>query len=172
MYWSESAVLLNHRLVIVSLCVTVLTGCGFKLRGTATLPDVFDRTRIEGIASFDTQYETLSNLLRLNDVQVVEADDDSATAVVRILGTDRSTQVVGVGSTGRARAFEMRYAVTFSAVTADGKTLAEPEEIVLFRSYEYDPTEVLGRENAEAVEFQTMQQDAAWQIVERLGAVK
>ena len=160
------------RWVLISVLTVALAGCGFHLRGTATLSDTFARTRIEGVPSYDSLYEALRTLLELNDVQVVTPGQDEATAVVRILSANRATEVMGISGTGKAESFQMIYRVGFSASAAAGDTLLEPQEITLYRSYEYDPTEVLGRENAEAVEFQAMLRDAAWQIVERLSAVK
>ncbi len=158
-------------LLLVSLLV-VQVGCGFQLRGTATLSDTFARTRITGVQSFDDLYLALSRAFELNGVEMVGADAGTPTAVVRILSHGRNTKVMGIGGTGKARAFQSSYKIRFDAQSGDGEQLIEPDEITVFRSYEYDPTEVLGRENVEAEELLKMQQEVSWRVVERLGAVK
>ena len=143
-------------------------GCGFKLRGLAKLPEQFQQTRLVGVEPFSDIGVALRDAFRINGA-TLGAAEQGATAVLNIEETSRKRKVLGVSSSGKAQSFQLTYRVRFSAETIDGKLLFPSQTIELRQDYEYDPEQLLSRENAEETATREMMRQASWRIIERLG---
>lgn len=157
-------------LAIAVLCTAMaLTGCGFKLRGQASIP--FETIRVEatGFSAFVNDLERA--ITSGSQTRVVE-DRAQAQAVLRVLGEAQEKHILALSSGGRVREFELRYRVAYRLTTPDGKDLAPPAEIRLRRDMTYDDTEVLAKESEEALLFRDMKSDAVQQVLRRLAAAR
>jgi len=153
--------------VIVACSVATLAACGFQLRGMAELPEQFMQTQLVGIEPFSDMGIALRDTFKINGASV-GASEVGATAVLDIERTSRDRKVLGVSGSGRAQSFQLSYRVRFSARTPDGEELVGSQEIELFQDFEYEPDQLLSRENAEETAYREMVRRATWQIVERL----
>ncbi len=154
-------------LLMLFILAANLAGCGFKLRGMADLPEQFDRTQLVGIEPFSDFGVTLRDAFKINGA-TLGASEEGATAVLRIEEASTNRKVLGVSGSGKAQSFQLTFRVRFSAKTADGETLLETQLIEQRQDYEYDPDELLSRENAEETATREMMRQASWRIIERL----
>ncbi len=160
--------------MLLATCCLLFVSCGFHLRGAgkAELPAALSSLRvvIEGSqAANDPLLTAMKTALRTQaGVTVV----DSVEAPQLLLSGEHSdSQVLSVGTTGKADEYLLRYEVSFRLVGADGKALAETQTVKLQRDHAFDRFNVIAKEREEADLRRDMQRDAVQQILRRLARV-
>ena len=140
----------------------LLTACGFHLKGS--LP--YDRLPYKNwhIRGGELQVP-LENALRRSDGLPVSAAQ--AQASVTVDGVEQQKDVLTI--TRAAMINEYRLALRVRAqVSRNGEPVGEPMQIEGRRTLEYADSEILGKQEEEAMIWQEMRRDAAQQIVRRL----
>jgi LPS-assembly lipoprotein len=157
------------RLTASSMAVTalLLASCGFHLRGQATLP--FDSIYISGSQAFANQ---ISRALRAGSQARVVANPKDAQVSLQILSEARERLILSLSAAGRVREITLRYRVSYRLTDAKGVEYIPTSQIVLRRDVTYSDTDVLGKEQEEALLYRDMQNDAVQQMVRRLEAAK
>ncbi len=169
----------NHRPSRRACCVAavalVLGGCGFRLRGSASL--AFVTLRLAG----STQTPIAQALRRALTKQGVRVDspDQAVLAaneipqVVLTVGQDqRQRVVVGQTSAGQVRELELRALFEFTLSNALGREVVAPTQLSLTRSLNFSETAVLAKDAEEAQLFNDMQNDMVAQVMRRLSVVR
>jgi LPS-assembly lipoprotein len=162
-----------HRrwLALAALCVSAfaLAGCGWHLAGTLPGQTPLGMVRISGERSGTAA--VLRESLRVSrGVQLVENDDPAALQIA-ILADATGRRIVALSGAGRAREFEIVQTVRFN-VRFQGQDLI-PTDTIEFRSQiSYDDSSVLSKEYEIAALVESMQRDAAAQILRRSAALK
>ena len=121
-----------------------LAGCGFQMRGAATVPAEMSRTYIETNDRHSLFYRTLRNELRVAGVTVVESPLE-ANATFSIEADVTGERVLSVSARNVPTEFEVFYTVFYSVKTED-KTLLTTRSQTMTRDYTWDATLVLGKE--------------------------
>ncbi len=156
------------RIITVLVFGLLLAGCGFHMRGSmeqlSALPTLYLPTGTAGLAG------ELRNAAHTGAVRVVD-NKQGAQAVVTLTGENLERHVLSVGSTGKVREFELNYTVSFEVHDKEGKPLMDAQTLRFTRDYAFDETQVLGKEAEESVLRQSMQRDAAEQILRRVQAL-
>jgi LPS-assembly lipoprotein len=149
------------------LCLLILEGCGFHLRGSRgefrSIPPVY-------VQGQDPAVIELRQFLRVSGAPVV-GDATAAQLVVTVLDARRDRRVLSVGSQGRVQEYELRYDLPFYIDDNAGHRLLEQQSVTQTRSYSFDETDVNAKSNEEDYLFRDMQRNAVMQIVRRLPAV-
>jgi len=153
-------------LLLVALLAT--SACGFKLRGQVEIPPELNPMYIQASPHSPVR-ATIIEQLQQSQVRLAAAPTD-ARVILRITNERRSSRVVAVDSNGKALASELRYAVTFDAISKDGKQLIPRQSIDVVRSYENQDVEVLGKQLEAELIYADMFSDAANRILDRLRA--
>lgn len=154
------------RFLLVLACISLLSGCGFHLRGAVALPEVMARTYVEGGAGSDLYYE-LENALVNAGAEVVESTE--AASAVLILHKQRlERRVLSVDSQGRAAEYELTLQLAFSLKDSKGLILADNERLSVVRDYSFDPDNVLAKGDEEAALRREMNRFAVSQMMRRL----
>ena len=157
-------------IVIVILCLLVSLGsCGFHLRGVTELPPKLSRTHISGISPYSDFAVNLRQQLRANGVEIVEANQSTAT--LRITRNRIDRQVLAVGSDGKVREYELFAAVSFEVRGADAAVLLENQTITLSREFIFDPDNVLGKREEEALLRENLRKDIVRLMIYRLQTI-
>lgn len=139
---------LFYRFSILLACV-FLSGCGFQLRGAATLLPEMSKTYIDASNRHSLFYREIRDTLRNAGVEVVASAKD-ATATFSILGDDTGQRVLSVSARNVPREFEVYYTIIYSVVATDKIVIAERDQ-TLTRDYIWDETLVLGKEKEEQI---------------------
>ena len=117
------------RILLVAFC-SVLSACGFQLRGQASLP--FETIYI----SFPVGHPIGTDLKRLikagTNTRVVDKAKGAQTTL-EIISVVNDKQIMSVSGGGRVREFELRYRVSFRLFDAKGVDLIPTNEIALRR---------------------------------------
>jgi len=131
-------------IVILAL---VLSGCGFQMRGVATVPPEMARTYIEASDRHSLFYRELRDRLRRSGINVVDSPI-GATATFTIYSDETGQRVLSVSARNVPREFEVYYSVYYGVATPDKVILLQREQ-TLTRDYIWDETLVLGKEKEE-----------------------
>ncbi len=125
----------------------LLTGCGFQMRGAATVPTEMARTYIETNDRRTLFYRELRESLRRSGIEVVDDPVDS-TATFTIQSDITGQRVLSVSARNVPREFEVFYTVAYDVVTTNTVVLPARTQ-TLTRDYIWDETLVLGKEKEE-----------------------
>jgi LPS-assembly lipoprotein len=146
----------------IALCA-ILTSCGFHLRGQAALP--YESMYISGSPAFATQ---LARAVRAGSKTKIMTSPKEAEVTLQVLTEARERSILSLSSSGRVRELQIRYRVSFRVSDKAGKEVLAANEILLKRDLIYSDTDVLGKEQEEALLYRDMQNDAVQQVVRRL----
>jgi LPS-assembly lipoprotein len=151
------------RVYALLMATLLLASCGFHLRGKADLP--FDSMYIVGSPGFTTP---LARAVRSGSKTRVTENSKEADVTLQILSETRERSILSLSSAGRVLELQLRYRVNFRLTDKAGKELIAPDQILLKRDLLYSDSDVLGKEQEEALLYRDMQSDAVNQVVRRL----
>jgi LPS-assembly lipoprotein len=148
--------------LIVLLSAALVSACGFRPRGSITLPEDFASVYVQAPIEISDE---LAIFLDGGGATVTESRKD-ADAVIRVQSENYEQRVTSVdATTGKAREFELIYTLNFSVRMKDGTTLVPSERLVVRRIYVFDPNAVIGAtRNVDALRVD-MRRDAAERII-------
>lgn len=149
------------------LCLTLLVGCGFQLRGAYQLPVAMQNTYIDPGSSNAQLVRMLKSSLKASDINVLEEASDTA-ATLKIFRESKSKRIVSVDSKGRAREYTLIYAISFSVKAVAENFAIEEQTISIDRDFLFDTEDVLGNARGESQLYEEMQQDLVRLILLRL----
>ena len=151
--------------LLVLLAAALLSACGFRPRGSVTLPQDFKKIYVDAPVEIADE---IANFLDSGGASVIKTRAD-ADAVIEVQSENYDERVMAVdATTGKAREFELLYTLAFSVRMKDGIMLIAPEVLTLRRSYVFDPTAVIGAtQNVDALR-RDMRRDAAGHIIRTL----
>lgn len=149
--------------VMLLTASVLLASCGFHLRGQATLP--FDSLYVSGSPVFANQ---ITRSVRAGSHTRVTTNPKDAQVTLQILSELRERVILSLSAAGRVREITLRYRVFYRLTDAKGIEYIAPSEIALRRDITYSDSDVLGKEQEEALLYRDMQNDAVQQIVRRL----
>jgi LPS-assembly lipoprotein len=156
-------------LLVAGMTALMLGGCGWHLAGTLPGQAPLGVVQIKG-EGFGTAVLLRESLRSSRDVKLIEQDDPAALQI-SILGDATGRRIVALSGAGRAREFEIVQTVRFN-VRYQGVDLI-PTDTIEFRSQiSYDDSSVLSKEYEIAALVESMQRDAAAQILRRAAALQ
>jgi LPS-assembly lipoprotein len=144
----------------------LLAGCGFQLRGSATVP--FNTLYIPG-ATGGIALDLKRNIEAGTQAKVVN-DPKLADAVLDLFGENKEKIILSLTGTGRVREFRLRYTVNYRVHDGKGGEYVPRSVVQLTRDVTYSDTEILAKEAEEQLLFRDMQSDLVQQILRRLSS--
>jgi len=157
------------RVLMMFFCAALLAGCGFQLRGSATLP--FETLYIDIPPTNQIGVDLKRNLRAGTNTRITEIRSE-AQAIITAVSESRTKTILSINSSGRVREFRLRYGFSYSLIDAKGQPLAPPANLALERDYSFSDDQILAKEAEEALLYRDMQSDLVQQIIRRLAAVK
>ena len=161
----------RRRLLGSALAATValLSGCGFHLRGPQALDFATVHINVPEQSEFGAQ---LRRLIATTGTTRVEEDAARAEARLQILANDRGREILSLTGAGKVREYQLVQALRFQLLDRAGKALIPPTNLSARREYTFDDSQVLGKEQEEALLYRDMQNDLVQQLMRRLGAAR
>lgn len=151
------------------LLTTLVTSCGWHLRGTGTVDNV-SSVHISSQGRFGSFYEALSRSLQANDITVVENATDAQYNIV-ILDQKYSRKTASVSVTVRVSEYQLTEEVTIMILAANGQPLLQRTTLSTERFFDFDENDVQSKEDEANLLRREMQSDLIRQIISRLDAV-
>jgi LPS-assembly lipoprotein len=159
---------------VLAASLTV-TACGFHLRGDSghyTLPFP---TIYVGLPESSPLAIDLKRNIRANGGTTVVASAKDADGVVDVLSNPEKTKtktILSLNNNGRVRQYLLTYSILFRVLDKQGKELLGPTNITLTRPIDFNETQLLAKEQEEALLYKDMQTDLVQQMMRRIAAVK
>ncbi|MEW6689659.1 MAG: LPS assembly lipoprotein LptE [Pseudomonadota bacterium] len=155
---------------VLILAVTLaLAGCGFQLRGTASLP--FDTLYMPPATGGGIALDLKRNIQAGTRTTVVE-DPKQAEALLEFTQEAREKIILSLAATGRVREYRLLYRVGFRVHDGKGGEFVPTSTVQLTREITFNDSEVLAKESEEQLLFRDMQFDMVQQIMRRLAAAR
>ncbi|PWF48822.1 hypothetical protein C7C56_009965 [Massilia glaciei] len=153
------------------LLAAMVSGCGFKLRGSDGQFNMPFKSIALGFALTSPLGTELKRNLRAVGTEVVD-DPAKAEALFEVLGETRGKSILSLNAQGRVREYLLTYTLVFRVRDRSGAELLPPTDISLKRSITFNERQVLANESEEALLYRDMQTDLVQQILRRLAAIK
>ena len=131
----------------LGITILLLAGCGFQLRGAATVPPEMAKTYIETTNRHSLFYRRLRDNFRTAGVEIVDSPVE-ASATFSITADDTGQRVLSVSARNVPTEYEVFYTIVYGVATPE-KALISARTQTLTRDYTWDETRVLGKEKEE-----------------------
>lgn len=158
-----------RRRVVYALAVAPLAACGFKLRGSQTLPVETIYLSLPVNSAIGAE---MARLLRASTNAKVVGDRKEAQAVFELLGENREREVVAINAQGRATEYQLRLRVRFRVLDKNASELIGPTDLLARRDITFNESDLLAKESEESLLYRDMQSDLVRQMVNRLSAIR
>ena len=149
--------------------VGVLTGCGFKLRGSFNYAF---KTLFSGFVDNSTLGNEFKRVLAADGAVALVKEAEKAQVVLDVISEQREKAVVGITSSGQVREFQLRIRLKFKLRTPTGKEILPETELLVQRDISFNESAVLAKEAEEGLLYRDMQTEMVQQLLRRLSAVK
>jgi LPS-assembly lipoprotein len=154
------------RLAFCALVAVLLAGCGFQLRGTATLP--FKTIAVPGETLLGAE---LQRSIDSGTNTKVVPQNENPQAILALLGETRERLILSLNAQGQVTEYELRYRVSFRVYSPKGTDYIPSSQIVLRRPITFNDQVLAKEEEAELI-YREMRQDMVQLIMRRLSAAK
>jgi LPS-assembly lipoprotein len=165
---SSSEFFLKHT-IVTALLLVLLTSCGFQMRGARSVPAEMSSTYIETTDRHSLFYRRMRDSLRAASIELVESPVE-ASATFSIISDITGQRVLSVSTRNVPREFEVFYTVVYSLKT-EKEFLLDPQTQTLTRVYNWDETQVLGKEKEEQLMREAIVDDLVRTILIQLSAL-
>ncbi len=152
--------------LLICLGLSLLTACGFHLRGSYELPAVVKQLSLK-IQADSSLASPLKEALQSAGVQLGGGD-----YTLEILDDKLNKQTTNTDSRAKAAEYTLYYQVSYHLKNSDNQAVSPERKLLLRRSYQYDTTAIVGKTAEEETLVRELYQDAAQQIVRQLGSFK
>ena len=156
-------------LVTTLLCATLLTACGFKLRGEADLP--YSSLYI-ALPESNTLRAKLARSIRTGSKTTLGNSANESQAVLGITGDSTAKNILSLDAAGRVREYQLVRTFSFRVHDPSGRDLIPPGQIVVRRDITFDDAQVLSKQAEEGLLIRDMEDDVVQQLLRRLTASK
>ncbi len=165
------------RYLIALILAASLSGCGFHLRNTLTLPADTPAVKVESSVRYSELVKLLNRGLRASGATVVEEDqampsaDSSGVARLQVRSERWGDLPIAIDAQGRAQEFSLRYAVIFSFSRPDGSVIVPEQAIELSRDYVSPPEDATGTTTEREILADELRREMAASILRRIDSV-
>jgi LPS-assembly lipoprotein len=167
--WDPAWAGTTSRMLVGLFIATVLTACGFQLRGSTELPF---RTLWVGFSDASPLGTEFRRYIRSGtSTRLVDSAAD-AEARLTVLGESRDRDILSLDATGQVREYVLYYVFLFKVDDGKGRDFIAPTRITLKRDISVDNNTILAKQAEEDLLYRDMQSDLVQQLLRRLAAVK
>lgn len=159
---------MSIRLITFCAAVSLLSACGFHLRGKIELPPGLDTFYVKG--SDGALRAQIEDALVFSGADIVDTAE-AADAVLEIVDIAFYRQVASLDSRGLATGYTLKYEVKFKLDETGGKTLLEESTITLSRALSFDSAQILQVENEQEFLREDMEREMAQRILRKLTTI-
>ena len=158
------------RIVLVFLLMaSLVSGCGFHLRGAINLPDSI---RSVAVTSPDVKLrDVLVDRLESNNVIVV-GGPTADSAHIEISSANFGREVRTIDDRGKATGYVLILRVGYKVVDSAGKELVKPSTATARRDYNFNEDQLLSATREEELLRDEMREDAAQGILRKMSRIR
>jgi len=158
-------------LMVAGLMVaSLITGCGFRLQGSAPLPSSLAVARIDTSDTQSDFYFGLRKALMAAGTRIDDDSHDDSTAVIHIITDSAAERILTVSTLNVPTEYELTYVLKFS-VTSGPRELIAAEEHRLVRDYSYSESALLAKEREKTILSAALANDLVSVVMRRLSSL-
>jgi len=166
-------------LLLPSVLLILVSGCGFHLRDRLILPKDTATVRVESVQPYSELVKLLQRRLQATGAEVIADNNQPLPALdqrpdfARLsIHAERWGELpTAIDSSGRAQEYRLRYAVIFSFILPDGSVLVPQQAIELSRDYISQPTDATGTSTERELLANELRREMAASILRRVDSV-
>lgn len=158
-------------LLTLLAAATILSACGFRLRGSFDTPLPFETLHIAQPETSELHAALKRSIEATGKTRIVKEAKD-AQAVLSVLGDSQQKNILSLSAAGRVREFQLVRTFGFRLHDPKGRDFMPPGTIVVRRDITFSDEQVLSKESEEALLWRDMQVDLVQQLLRRLAAAK
>ena len=158
-------------MIVILLASSLLSACGFHLRGQGEFVMPFQSLYIQSANDYTPFISELKRALQAAGVQLADSPD-KAQLTLHIVSESMGKQILSLSAAGRVREYQLRFGVSFRAFDTMQQEWLPAGEIALLRNMSYDDTQILAKEQEEALLYRNMYSDAVQQMLRRLNRAR
>jgi LPS-assembly lipoprotein len=155
--------------LLVLLFTLLLSACGFQLRGHAGMP--FQSIYVDAANGSTPFVAELRRNLEANDVKLTTTAEH-ADVILNIVSEVMDKQILSLSGAGRVSEYQLYFKVSLRAYDNQVHDWIPAEEMLIRRDFNYDDTQILAKQQEEAMLVQSMRDDMVQQIIRRLSRAK
>ena len=153
--------------LLVIMTAVLLTACGFHLRGQGAFAMPFQKLYVQSPNDYAPFINDLKSAFQRNHVQITESPEQ-AQLTLQIVSEISDKQILSLNSAGRVIEYRLQYHISLRAYDQQQHDWIAPQEITLLRNFPYDDTQILAKQQEEALLYQNMRVDAVEQVLRRM----
>ena len=150
------------------MLVTLLAACGFQLRGEYNVPFASVYVAAPGTSQIAAKLRRELS----NSPTKLMFEAKGAEAQLNIAAEKRDRIILSLSGAGRVREYQLKLTVQYQLVDSKGAVAIPTSEIQLQRILTYDDSQIIAKQQEEALLYQDMESDAMQQILRRMTAIK
>jgi len=159
--------MMTLRALMVVMLTLLLAACGFHLRGQSEFALPFQKLYVQSASDYAPFITELKSAIEANGVQITDTSEQ-AQLTLQIVSEIADKQILSLSGAGRVIEYRLQYRISLRAYDQNQQEWLAPQEITLRRDYSYDDSQVLAKEQEEALLYQNMRGDAVQQVLRRL----
>ena len=152
---------------LIALPAFFTTACGFKLRGSVSIP--YKSIVIAGNPSPLLRSDLEMMILTGSDSRVVNNSKD-ADLILEIISEVSSREILAYSSTGQISAYRLNFRVAFMATDQNGVDVVPESEIYVTRDMDFSVSTALATDVQQQQFTNEMRSNLALQILRRISA--
>ncbi len=160
------------RITLLLTVVVLLSACGFHMRGHDKQGTEYAFHTVYLKAAAETPFVTELRLYLELSKLALASSAAQADLVLDVVSESNDKQIIALSGSGQVREFQLRYKVALRAYDNKQNDWLSADEILLQRSLTFDDSQVLAKEQEEAMLLRDMRSDAVQQVMRRLARAK
>jgi LPS-assembly lipoprotein len=152
---------------LIALPTLFTTACGFKLRGSVSIP--YKVIAITGVPSPLLRSDLEMIILTGSDSKVANNAKD-ADLILEIISEVNSREILAYNATGQISAYRLNSRVAFMATDQNGVDVVPESEIYVTRDMDFSVSTVLATDVQQQQFTNAMRMDLSLQILRRISA--
>lgn len=155
------------KLITLLLTVTLVSACGWHLRGSLNLPSDLKAIHISNQSGNSITQSELERLLAHNGIDRADSPAQ-AQYTIRLSNEREERRTISVDNSGLASEYELINEVDYTISDAQGALLAPLSTARVIRSFNFDRNDVIANNDEENLIRKEMRTQIAAQIINRL----
>lgn len=160
---------ISRRFLLLAAPSILVSGCGFHLRGSYSLP--FEKLYLAMPQNDPFTVMLVRNLKAQSSVSIVSSPQQ-AQAILSILSQQRTREETAYNAQGRAREYELGCEMAFRLANPKGFTFMPDVVLSATRNVTYNESQFLSHDFQDALIYKEMQNDIMNQLLRRIAAAK
>lgn len=153
--------------LLSALTTTLLSACGWHLRGFSSVPINLDRVYLTAQDSHGALITELKRALQSNKVQVTNASAD-AQYTIELSNEKTERRTVSVGNNALAAEYELNMSMDYRILNPAGEVVAPLVTATTYRAYTFDINAVVAKAEEERLIEREMRNNLVQQVLRRL----